>query len=381
MLRQHIWVARLPCVITPQVVPRDTMPRMKRKRSTIRVRRVKRRGTSLRRRKAKKLGRKWKSSGVPRTIVSSDFQRRSQAVNFEYTQQWSVSPKILSVANSLQFIQFKMNDPTNIFGDMLPFAFNNSPLVGALPNYAAAQRPYGDDGTNVSKQSVGNFTTWSNRYEKACVIGSKVTLILRPKLVFNEQRQPSYESQANTAGTQTTTSYPVVTTTERALDASRIITLLTDAAAFGTDPESVNTNSKIPGLIRRSGVKQYRMSYTPGGKDGAFATVAYSPKKFNHIKDLKDCKQFWSDIGADGRLTMMNGNQPVKPVYGIVAIQKEELNSPSGVEQFAAKPQHDYYIECKYSCTVLFKDPYEVEGTNIPTATTSSRGRGDQMTL
>lgn len=346
----------------------------KRKRTTTRRPKRARTTRTLARRKAKKMGRKWKSPGIPRTIVSADFQRRSQAVNFEYTQQWCVSPSIQAVANTLQFIQFKMNDPTNIFGDMLPFAANTSQAKGAIPNYAAAATYYGDDGTNIKPQAVGSFATWSKRYEKACVIGSKVTCILRPKDVFNVQSRPEFSTNVNTAQQQ----YPAILTTERALDASRIVTLLTDAPAFGTDPESVALTTKVPDLIKRSGVKQYRMSYTPGGKDGAFATVNYSPKKFSHVKDIKDNQQLWSGIDVNGRLTMLNNSTPVKPVYGIVAIQKEELRSPSGAIGAAAKPQHDYFVECKYSCTVLFRDPYEVTDTNIPTAA-PPRGRADQM--
>jgi hypothetical protein len=172
------------------------------------------------------------------------------------------------------------------------------------------------------------------------------------------------------------------------VDASRIVTFLTDAAPFGTDPESVNTLSKIPELVKRAGVNQKRMSYTPAGKDGAFATIAYSPKKFHHLKDLRDNKQIWSGINDQtGNLTMMRTDQPtvpVKPVYGIIAIQKEELHSPSGSDGQALKTQHDYYIECKYTSTVLFRDPYEVESKNIPTVTSTGsapRGRDDQMNI
>jgi hypothetical protein len=362
------------------------MPRFKRKRSTTRVRRVKKRGASLARRKATKLGKKWKSPGIPRTIVSADFQRRTQAVNFEYTQQWSVSPSIIGVANSLQFIAFTMNDPTNIFGGCLPFGANQSQSTSALPNYARPQVDYGEDAatSTVDKQKVAAFKTWSDRYEKACVIGAKVTAVLRPKMVYRQGSTDAYSIPTVTAGTTSTASVPTQDHHQFPLDASRVATILVDKQPFGTDPEAVNVSTHIPELIKRAGVKSYRMSYTPAGKDGAFCSVSYSPKKFNHLKDLKDNQRFWSDIDkTTGDLTMTNGNQPVQPVYGIVAIQKEELNSPTGVSSaYAFKKQHDYYIECKYSCTVLFKDPYEVQGSNIPTATGQApRGHGDQMTL
>jgi len=327
------------------------------------------------------MGRKWKAGGIPRTIVSADFQRRTQAVNFEYTQQWCVSPQVIGqtggTANSLQFITFLMNDPTNIFGSQLPFGANTSQAVGAQPNYAREQRAYGDDGSTVSPQQVGNFKTWSQRYEKACVIGSKVTAVLRPKMVYRTGGTDAFTTGlpgSPVAGMPAPVNFPAQTDYEKALDASRIFTMVTDAVPFSTDPESINTTTKIPQIIQRAGVKSYRMSYTPGGKDGAFATMGYSPKKFNNLKDLKDNQQFWSDIDLNtGRLKMTNQTAPggtaetVKPIYGIIGIQKEELNSPSGVNAKGNKTQHDYYIECKYSCTVLFKDPYEVGGTNVPT--------------
>ena len=344
-------------------------------------------GKTLARRKAKKLGRKWKAGGIPRTIVSADFQRRTQAVNFEYTQQWCVSPQIIGqtggTANSLQFITFLMNDPTNIFGSQLPFGANTSQAVAAQPNYAREQRAYGDDGSSVNPQQVGNFAAWSKRYEKACVIGSKVTAVMRPKMVYRVGGTDAFETEVDTP--QTYQKYPAQTDYEKALDASRIFTLVTDAVPFSTDPESINTTTKIPEVIQRAGVKSYRMSYTPGGKDGAFVTMGYSPKKFNHLKDLKDNQRFWSDIDLNtGRLKMTNQTAPggtaetVKPIYGIIGIQKEELNSPTGVNAKGNKAQHDYYIECKYSCTVLFKDPYEVGGTNIPTAFGHAHRTGTQ---
>ena len=165
----------------------------KRKRSTRgRPRKQRTTARNVRRRKAKKLGRKWKSAGIPRTIVSADFQRRVQTVNFSYTQQWCVSPSRLAVANSMQIITFVMNDPTHIFGANLPFAQNLSNTVESLPDYATEQATYGEQNGLVDKQQVGNFANWSKRYEQACVIGTKVTMILRPKMVMRESQTAGF---------------------------------------------------------------------------------------------------------------------------------------------------------------------------------------------
>lgn len=343
------------------------MPRARKRPRTIRVRRVRKRGTAtLRRRKAKKFGRKWKAPGIPRTIISSDFQRRSQAVSFEYTQQWAVSPSLMSVANSFQFITFRMNDPTDLFASQLPFAANSSQATAALPDYAAEQFPYGDSAGVVNRQRVNNFANWSKRYEKACVIGSRVTAVLRPKMVYRDGETAAFTSQAS----GNDVAYNKQFHTELGLDASRVMTFLTDAEPFSTDPESVNTTTHIPLMLQRSGVKSYRMSYTPAGKDGAFCTINYSPKKFNNLNDIKDNSKYWSQIDlTTGDLNMSNDGTTVKPIFGIIGIQKEEMTSPSATTPLGAKKQHDYYIECKYSCTVLFKDPYEIAGTNVPTAT------------
>lgn len=343
-------------------------------------------GRSLARRKAKKFGRKWKSPGIPRTIISSDFQRRTQAVNFDYTMQWCVSPQIIGqtggAANRLQFVTFVMNDPTGIFGAGLPFGVSNAQTVAALPNYAQNQRAYGDDGTTVYAQVVNNFATWAARYEKAMVIGSKVTAVLRPKMVYRTQEAESFTTAINGAA-NTQQAFPAVDTVTQALDASRVATILTDAKPFDTDAESLQLTSKIPQIIERAGVKSHRMSYTPGGKDGAFATINYSPKKFDHLNSLKDNNSYWSDINRQtNRLTMTNTTAPgataikVKPVYGVLAIQKEELSTPTAGTPDAGKIQHDYYVECKYQCTVLFKDPYEIDSTNVPTAGPVPPGRG-----
>ena len=355
------------------------MARIKRKRGGGYKRSGKRPATkSLRRRKAKKMGKKWKSNGVPRTIVSADFQKRSTAVNFEYTQQWAVSPGILSVANSLQFITWVMNDPSNIFGASLPFGANLSNAIGSLPNYAAPQQPYGQTGGLVDKQIVGHFSNWSKRYEKACVIGSKVTCVLRPKMVVRKRETAEYDITNNQVGQENTASEQLQSALP--IDASRIVTLLTDAKPFTADPESLSTLSNVPDIIKRSGVRQKRMSYTPAGKDGAMASLNYSAKKFHNVKDLKDNQQLWTDIDpATGNFTMTHNGQTTKSVYGIVAIQKEELTSPAGTQALAFKAQHDYYIETKYSCTVLFKDPYEIEGTNVPMATTGTGHAGMSM--
>lgn len=375
------------------------MARIKRKRGGSYKRSGKRRATkrstaSLRRRKAKKMGRKWKAGGIPRTIVSADFQKRSMAINFEYTQQWAVSPSIMGVANSLQFITWVMNDPSNIFGAQIPFGANNSQTTGARPDYAVEQSPFGSANSTVNRQVVGSFANWSKRYEKACVIGSKVTAILRPKMVTTGSQRDAFAAPGTTTnkgvvGTDddTTQAFPAVDTTHGALDASRIVTLMTDAKPFDTDAESISLTTHVPDLIKRSGVRQKRMSYTPAGKDGAFATLNYSAKKFANVKDIKDNAHLWSGIDqSTGYLTQVspNGTATV-PVYGIIAIQKEELTSPSASPSLSFKKQHDYYIETKYSCTVLFRDPYEIAGTNVPTVTGTGNaggvGRDDQMSF
>jgi hypothetical protein len=120
------------------------------------------------------------------------------------------------------------------------------------------------------------------------------------------------------------------------------------------------------------------MSYTPAGKDGAICSLNYSAKKFHNVKDLKDNQQLWTDIDpVTGLFIMTHNGNTTKSVYGVVAIQKEEMTSPAGTQALAFKAQHDYFIETKYSCTVLFKDPYEIAGNNIPTAT----GRAPQARM
>jgi hypothetical protein len=315
----------------------------------------------------------WKVKGrIPRTIVPSDYQSRSVCVNFDYFQSWAVSPQLQAaqpggVANNLQLMTFTMNSPCDIFSAHLPFALGTGKTTTDIPGYAAAQIPYTLDGSNVLPSSVSNFTDWAKRYEKACVIGSKVTFTFRPKSSPYQYHNAAYSmsDQNNTPPTTSTITVPSFENTAQTQeDSTNIITHLTDAVPMGTDPESVTLTDKIAEIMRRAGIKRYRMGSIQNTKSGVFCTVNYSAKKFNDVKDIKDNDKLWQDIDR----STWKLNNPTKPVFGVVALQKEEIASPTYAGANEAKAQGDYFVEVKASYTVLFRDPYQVADTNIPMA-------------
>lgn len=323
--------------------------------------------------KRRKVARKWKAPGVPRTIVPANYQQRSVAVNFEYHQQWAVSPRVIGAtggdANRLQFLCFSMNTPQDIFSAGLPFGDSSSYTYANIPNYAAAQLPYttsGGGSTQITRSGVNSMTTWSKRYKQAMVIGSEVTCILRPKAGYTHVELPDFTTTATTASGTTTTQYPEREHAEATqFDASKIASFLTDVAPFHTsDPESINSNTPITNLTQRAGVRLQRMSYTAGGKDGAIVKIKYSPKKFFNLKDLKDNQQHWVQINQSTN----EMGAPSKPCWGIVAIQKETLHSPTGALDIQKPIQHNYHVEVKASYTVLFRDPVIDAANNIPQA-------------
>lgn len=348
------------------------MPRYSKKRSKSRAKRgVKKSSkyrTSYKRRKAR---RTYKAPGIPRSIVPADYQQRSVAVNFEYVQQWAVSPRIIGAtggnANRLQFMAFAMNNPTDIFSAGLPFGDSSTYTQSAIPNYAAAQLPYGVAvGGVVLRSHVNSFPTWGKRYKQACVIGSEVTCVLRPKAGYIDTHTPAFDTGIPAGAQGTQQSYPGYTgAIAPQFDASKIVSFLTDSAPFHpTDGESINANTPVTNLVQRAGVRLQRMSYTAGGKDGALVKVKYSPKKFFDIKDLKDNQQHW--VSLDPSTNMFGAVS--KPVWGIIGIQKEETQSPTGVEEFQLKPQHNYHVEVKASYTVLLRDPVIDAAANVPQA-------------
>lgn len=325
--------------------------------------------------KRTKKTRRWKAPGIPRTIVPSDYQSRSACVNFDYYQSWAVSPQLAAAApggnaNNMQYICFTMNSPCDMFSGMLPFAKTTGKQTTDLPIYAAAQMPYTTSAGNVLAQGVLNFIDWAKRYEKACVIGSKVTFTIRPKSSPYQYHNAEYnEYSYNTAhppdpaGSQARYNVPSHENVAQIQeDSTNVITHVTDAPPLGTDPESLILTDKIPEIMRRAGIKRYRMGAIQNSRNGIFCTVSYSAKKFHDVKDIKDNADLFQDID---RSTWKLQN-PTKPVYGIVGLQKEELNSPSAATTNEQKNQGDYFVECKASYTVLFKDPYQVADTNIP---------------
>lgn len=351
------------------------MPSASRKRQSRRPRRVaKRRRTTKskyagRAKRAKKQTR-WKAPGIPRTIVPSDYQSRSACVNFDYYQSWAVSPQLAAQqqggnANNMQYICFTMNSPCDMFSAMLPFAKTTGKQTTDLPVYASPQTAYTTSAGNVLPQGVLNFIDWAKRYERACVIGSKVTFTIRPKSSPYQYHNAAYtisdaNAQPPTASTLSVPSFE--NTAQIQEDSANVITHVTDAAPLGTDPESLVLTDKIPEIMRRAGIKRYRMGAIQNNKDGVFCTVKYSAKHFHDVKDIKDNKDLFQDVD---RSTWKLQN-PTKPVYGIVGIQKEELSSPSAATTNEQKNQCDYFVECKASYTVLFRDPYQVADTNIP---------------
>lgn len=349
-----------------------TMPSYRKRRGAPSRRTAKRRKTNSKYRTKGKRAKKrtqWKVKGrVPRTIVPSDYQARSACVNFDYFNSWAVSPQIAagtSPANNMQYLCFTMNSPCDMFSAMLPFAKTTGKQLSDIPTYAAQQMSYPSSAGNVLPVSVDNFMDWAKRYEKACVIGSKVTFTIRPKSSYYQFHNDAYSINI-TNQTPTTANVATVPGHENVAqiqeDSTNVITHVTDAAPLGTDPESLILTDKVPEIMRRAGIKRYRMGAIRNTKSGVFCTVSYSAKKFHDVKDIKDNDQLFQDIDRN----TWKLNAPSKPVYGIVGLQKEELVSPSGATANAPKPQGDYFIECKASYTILFKDPYQVADTNIP---------------
>lgn len=356
--------------------PRNVMPayrRSKKRGGTSGRRAPKRRRTGSKYRTKGKRAKKqtrWKAPGIPRTIVPSDYQSRSACVNFDYYQSWAVSPQLAAAqqggnANNMQYICFTMNSPCDMFSAMMPFAKTTGKQTTDLPVYASAQIPYTTSAGAVLAQGVQNFIDWAKRYERACVIGSKVTFTIRPKSSPYQYHNAAYtvgdtNAQPPTVSSLTVPSFESTAQTQE--DSTNVITHVTDAPPLGTDPESLVLTDKIPEIMRRAGIKRYRMGAIQNSKNGIFCTVSYSAKKFHDIKDIKDNDQLFQDIDR----STWKLNNPTKPVYGIVGLQKEEIASPSAATTNEQKSQGDYFVECKASYTVLFRDPYQVADTNIP---------------
>lgn len=282
-------------------------------------------------------------------------------------------PSTMAIQNKPQMMCFVLNNPVDIFHDGLPFGDSKSKAQGdesryAVPNIPWVRQP--DHGVDyVVPQQVEHFGEWAKRFEKFCVIGTKVTLVFRPKPITGSHSTiGSHNISVNVnPGTGIgTNSVAGATVSETAYDASRIVTLVSDADPFGTDPESLNNTLSVPAIEKRSGTRSYRMTYTPAGKVGAIATIKYSPKQFWNLQDLKDNQEMWTDLHYNTDTGLSSVGTIEKPVYGYCVIQKEEINSP--LDAVGPKMQHDYVVTAKVSMNILFTDPVQLPENNIPTA-------------
>lgn len=314
----------------------------------------------------------WKiAHRVPRRITPASYQRRTMPINFCYMKTWNVSPSTMQVINKPQMLCFVLNNPVDIFHDGLPFGDSKSTAQVDESTYAAPNVGWIHEIDNgVSKvipQAVDHFGEWAKRFEKFAVIGTKVTLVFRPKPITGSMESiPSHTISVNTPngiGTNTVAGYNINTT---AYDASRIVTLVSDADPFGTNPESLNNTLSVPEIEKRAGTRSHRMTYTPAGKVGAIATIKYSPKKFWNLADLKDNDEMWTDLHYNPDTQQSSVGVIHKPVYGYCVVQKEEINSPTNAP--FPKMQHDYVVTAKVSMNILFTDPVQLPENNIPTA-------------
>lgn len=182
----HIWGRRLPCVITPQVVPRDTMARSFKSKSRSR------KSKATKKYKSKRAHSRYRRRAVM-SIQPATYKRKAAVVRFDYENEWHIMPSAFgsnAVPNMMAFLSVMANCPNDIFHDNVNLTWNN----GTIPN-AGANPQYTSVPTNVGGQTtVNDWGAWSGRYRHYVVTGAKIQVTARPLASINSPAGGSHDA-------------------------------------------------------------------------------------------------------------------------------------------------------------------------------------------
>lgn len=346
----------------------------KRKRTARRTRRYgRKRGSPKTTARPKRYTRKYRG-GIPRTIQPASYTRGTLAVSFDYQNSFVVDGRFqqqlngASYANGLQICTINVNNLKSIFDDHRPFAIAKVDAGGTAvaypPVHVAPQSPV----PTATTQCPG-FERFGVIYEEFAVVGAKVEWVFRPK------DQPYVET---ITGTQTVPSHTIAAGTVPAMtiqetgtglhalqqDATRLIYYQTDAKSMDSTnmPESIFPGTTMGTLKSRPGMTTGRFAMNNGMSSSKYVCQKWSSKKFFQYSDLKDNNEVWCTTNVDGT---PNAPDLEKMARMVIALQKEEINSPA---QSAQRYQNPYFAEMKIQWTVLFRNPRKSLNANLPTA-------------